>query len=186
MSAQRLNMGIGSRPGLGPKWCLIPSHNRVVGPTTNRGRPLLGHPRRISQESWSVSGRNSQPAPLQPGRHDEAVSLVSFWVGQTSPPDGCGASEFPSRHRQGVHADQLPHEGVLEKSIPDGKWKAEADRLLPLLRHYKRKRRDRVESRLKTFGCDACVWGLPHQECLPWACPPETHEGQLSLNGPIT
>ena len=64
---------LGSRPGLGPKWCLIPSHNRVVGPTTNRGRPLPGHPRRISQESWSVSGQNSQPAPLHAGRHDEAV-----------------------------------------------------------------------------------------------------------------
>ena len=35
---------------------------------------------------------------------------------------------------------------------------------------------------MKTFGCDACVWGLPHQECLPWAGPPEAHEGQLSCH----
>ena len=51
----------------------VPSPNRVVCPTTNRGRPLPGHPRRISRESWSVSGRNSQPALLHAGRHDEAV-----------------------------------------------------------------------------------------------------------------
>ena len=67
-----------------------------------------------------------------------------------------------------------------EKGIPDGKWKAEADRLLPLLWRYERKRRDGAESRPKAFGCDACVWGLPHQECLPWAGPPEAYEGQLS------
>ena len=46
---------------------------RVVGPATNRGRPVPRHPGRISWESWSVSGRNGQPAPLQAGRHDEAV-----------------------------------------------------------------------------------------------------------------
>ena len=67
-----------------------------------------------------------------------------------------------------------------EKGIPDGKGKVEANRLLPLLRHYEQKRRDGAESRVKTFGCDACVWGLPHQECFPWAGPPEAHEGQLS------
>ena len=35
---------------------------RVVGPATNRGRPVPRHPGRISWESWSVSGRNGQPA----------------------------------------------------------------------------------------------------------------------------
>ena len=47
---------------------------RVVGPATNRGRPVPRHPGRISWESWSVSGGNGQPAPLQTGRRDEAVS----------------------------------------------------------------------------------------------------------------
>ena len=74
----------------------------------------------------------------------------------------------------------FPCEGVPEEGIPHGTGKAEADRLLPLLWHYERECRDRAKSRPKTFGRDACVWGLPHQECLPWAGPPEAYEGQLS------
>ena len=46
-------------------------------PGTNRGRPVPRHPGRISRESWSVSGGNGQPAPLQAGRHDEAVGHCS-------------------------------------------------------------------------------------------------------------
>ena len=74
----------------------------------------------------------------------------------------------------------FPREGVPEESIPRGTGKVEADRLLPLLWHYQRERRDGAKSRPKTFGRDACMWGLPHQECLPWAGPPEAYEGQLS------
>ena len=40
------------------------------------------------------------------------------------------------RHGQGVHADELSPKGVPEKGIPDGKWEAEAGRLLPILRRY--------------------------------------------------
>ena len=65
-----------------------------------------------------------------------AGSLVSFWVGQASPPDGGRTPKFPPWHRQGVHADELARKGVPEKGIPDGKWEAEAGRLLPLLWCY--------------------------------------------------
>ena len=42
-------------------------------PATNRGRPVPRHPGRISWESWSVSGGNGQPTPLETGRCDEAM-----------------------------------------------------------------------------------------------------------------
>ena len=34
----------------------------------------------------------------------------------------------------------------------------------------------RAKPRPEAFGRDACVWGLPHQECLPGAGPPEAYE----------
>ena len=94
-------MGIGSRPRLGPKWCLIQSYNRVVGLTTNRGRPLPGHPRRISRESWSVSGWNSRPTPLQAGRHDEAVGPALRQAAYD--PSGTGQGSASSTTPLGLH-----------------------------------------------------------------------------------
>ena len=72
-SAPQPGMGVGSKPRPGPERCLLQGPHRAAGPATNRGRPVPRHPGRISWESWSVSGGNGRPTPLQTGRCDEAM-----------------------------------------------------------------------------------------------------------------
>ena len=66
------------------------------------------------------------------------AALSAFGSAKPPPPYGGRTPKLPPRHRQGVHADELSPKGVPEKGIPDGKWEAEAGRLLPLLWRYQR------------------------------------------------
>ena len=72
-----------------------------------------------------------------PEKLEEHLPAALSAFGSAKPPRLTAVDPpIPPQHRQGVHADELSHKGVPEKGIPDGKWEAEAGRLLPLLWHY--------------------------------------------------
>ena len=73
-----------------------------------------------------------------PEKLEEHLQAALSAFGSAKPPRLTAVipPQFPPRHRQGVHVDELSCKGVPEKGIPDGKLEAEAGRLLPLLWHY--------------------------------------------------
>ena len=108
-------------------------------------------------------------------RRTFAGSFVSLRVGQASPPNGGCTPKLPPWHGQRVHADELSPKGVPEKDVPDDKWKRRQVAFCP----YCGVTNDNAKTGLTrpdAFGRDACVWGLPHQECLPGAGTPEAYE----------
>ena len=73
-----------------------------------------------------------------PEKLEEHLPAALSAFGSAKPPrlTAVVPPNFPPRHGQGVHADELSHKGVPEKGIPDGKWEVEAGRLLPILWRY--------------------------------------------------
>ena len=124
-----------------PRFALRPAAVERDAPdiVTDYWMPYLEENNRLAycppEEFHATEGWVPLYTPEKGGR-TFAGSFVSFQVGQASPPDGGRTPKLPPRHRQGVHADELSPKGVPEKGIPEGKWEAEAGRLLPILWCY--------------------------------------------------
>ena len=117
-------------------------------------------------------------ALIHPGeaRRTFAGSFVSLRVGQASPPNGGCTPKLPLGMDKEFMLTSFHLRACLRRTSLTISGKRRQVAFCP----YCGVTNDNAETGLKprpeAFGRDACVWGLPHQECLPGAGPPEAYE----------